>query len=144
MISVSRSRTSCDGRHRTAPSNASGSMRAIARVASSTAVAAGAMIEPNTPVAIDAGVAPLRIGARRASTHASAVVVPSSPNAGLVSHSTSDRVNAGSASARWRATIPPIDSPTTCAAPPPKPVIQVAAAPARASNVHCDGGALTP
>ena len=44
-------------------------MRAIASVASSTAAAAGAMIEPITPAAIDAGVAPPWIGARRASTH---------------------------------------------------------------------------
>ena len=33
-----------------------------------------------------------------------------------------------SPSARWRATIPPIESPTTCAAPAPNPLIHVAAA----------------
>ena len=102
------------------------------------------MIAPSTPAAIDAGVAPERIGARRDSIQVRASVDPSNPNAGLVSHSTSDRTSAGFANARWSATIPPIESPTTCAAPVPKPLIHAAADAASESNVHSRGGALAP
>ena len=91
-----------------------------------------------------AGVAPARSGRRRRSTHSCGSVVPSKPNAGLLSSSTSDRTTSGCASARCWAIIPPIDSPSTWLGAAPVERSHPAAASARAAKVMAGSGVLAP